>query len=371
MSRFCGEIDTAPILEAASVWRDKCLIQDGSVLSGDALWTIPKLKELEKFFVLNLDEGSGTFIQKLETQLASTSPEAKQLAAEMMWLLLLPASNTHPPRKREIVQTIWQWSERQLPQQAEPLLIDKVLRGIGSAGPGFNTHRWRELVFCINAVLRFKQLSQDERRKLIADSWQFATWLESTPDSGARQFRHMLLFLLFPDDFERMWGRGDRREVAAVFGGLNRQTINAMSPLELDRALRQIRRDLEEKHQRRDLDFYVPPLISQWRQQDVQTPTDGITAEHVRAAIDDIDAQGVSEADASVDHDLLFLGKRYPPQLVFSIAAQHAAGDGDGAEPTAVKAAEDPAALRLLRSLGFEIVPKLLLSELVEAPSKT
>lgn len=98
MSRFCGEIDTAPILEAAAVWRDKCLIQDGSVLSEAALWTTPKLEELEKFFVRNLDEGSGTFIQKLETQLASTSPEAKQLAAEMMWLLLLPASNTQARR---------------------------------------------------------------------------------------------------------------------------------------------------------------------------------------------------------------------------------------------------------------------------------
>jgi len=125
----------------------------------------------------------------------------------------------------------------------------------------------------------------------------------------------MLLFLLFPDDFERIWGRGDRREVAAVFGDLKRQTINAMSPLELDKALRQVRRDLEGKYQRRDLDFYMPPLVSLWGQQDVQAATDGITAEHVRAAIDDIDTQGVLEADVSQDHDLLFLSKGTRPSL--------------------------------------------------------
>ncbi|WP_302175001.1 AAA family ATPase [uncultured Hydrogenophaga sp.] len=351
-------------MEAAAIWRDKCLIQDGSVFSDTALWTISALEDLEKFFVQNLDEGSGTFIQKLEAQLTKTSPAAKQLAAEMLWLLLLSPSNTNPPRKREIVQTIWRWSGEELPSKAEPLLADKVLRGIGSGGPGFNTHRWRELVFCINAVSLFKQLPLEERKRLTADSWQFAKWLETAPDSGARQFRHMLLFLMFPDDFERMWGRADRREVASVFGGLTRQTINSMSPLELDKTLRKVRRDLEEKHKRTDLDFYVPPLLSLWRQQEVQALTEGITAEHVRAAIEDIDSQGVPEGAASSDHDLLFLTKRYPPQLVFSLAAKHAGGDG--LDQTNAAVGDDPATLRLLRSLGFEIVPKLLLQELLQ-----
>lgn len=363
MSRFCGEVDTAPILDAAATWRDKALINDGSVFTDLRLWTVEGLEALERYFVQNLDEGSGSFIEKLRTQLEQTSPEVKQLAAEMQWLLLLAPSNTHAPKKREIIQTIWGWSEEPMPESASAFLTDKVLRGIGSGGPGFNNHRWRELVFCINTILRFKRLDPAERARLAGESWQFAEWLEGIPDAGARQFRHMLLYLLFPDDFERIWGRGDRRAVAVTFAGLSSQSVNAMRPLELDKTLRRLRTELVEKYGTSDLDYYVPPLERLWKQQDFKTSTEGITADHVQQAIAEIDQNGVPADAESTDYDLLYLTKRYPPKLVLSLAAKHAAGQA--LDRSEFKGGEDTAAFRLLRSLGFEIVPKLLLSDLL------
>lgn len=363
MSRYCGEINTTPILDAAVNWRDRALLNDGSVFTDRHLWSTAGLEALEQYFINNPDEGLGSYLEKLQTQLAQTSSEVKQLASEMQWLLLLAASNTLAPRKREIVELVWQWSGEPLPESAGPLLTDEVLRGVGSGGPGYNNHRWRELVFCINTMLLFKRLPVVERQSLVADAWKFAEWLESVPDSSARQFRHMILFLLFPDDFERIWGKGDRRAVASTFSGLSVQSVNGLSPVELDKTLRKIRSELEQKHGTTELDYYVSPLAELWKPQDFKATTEGIKASHVFQAISEIDEAGIPPEAQSTTYDLLHIGKRYPPKLILSIAARYA--NGSEFDRKDFTGGEASPAFRLLRALGFEIVPKEGLKDLL------
>ena len=71
-------------------------------------------------------------------------------------------------------------------------------------------------MFIIKFVGMFKAEPLEKRKELLSDGENFAG-VQSVPDSAARQFRHMLLFLLFPDDFERIFGQGDRRLIARVF----------------------------------------------------------------------------------------------------------------------------------------------------------
>ena len=210
MSRYCGEKNVAPILEAAATWRDRCLLSDGSMFTDKNLWSLEGLLALDRHFVQNPEEGEGNFLDKLLHQVSPTDGAVKQLTAEMMWVILLSPSNILPPRKRETVSTIWNWSNEPLPQGAQRWLTDEVLAGVGSGGPGFNNHRWRELVFLINAVMAFKRLRQMSRSDLVADPWKFGEWLQSIAGAAVRQLRHMLLFLLFPDTFERSFARGDR-----------------------------------------------------------------------------------------------------------------------------------------------------------------
>ena len=111
MSRYCGEVNSAPILRAAEHWRDVALLEDGSVLSDKPLWTQAGIAALNTYFVGNPDPNGRNFIEKLREQLAPTGPEVKQLAAEMMWAMLLCPSNTSAARKREIINAIWRWSD--------------------------------------------------------------------------------------------------------------------------------------------------------------------------------------------------------------------------------------------------------------------
>lgn len=89
MSRFCGEKDITPIINAAEQWKEKCLIKHQSVFDFGEIWTAENIDQLNTFFVENLDYGEGNFLGKLKGQLAPASNNAKILCAEILWLMLL------------------------------------------------------------------------------------------------------------------------------------------------------------------------------------------------------------------------------------------------------------------------------------------
>ena len=309
MARYCGSKNSAPILSAALRWKDACLVRDGSVFSDAYLWRDEHLEALQSHFVDAPDEGEGTFFTKLEGQLAATAPEAKQLAAEMLWVMFLCPSNVTPQRKREGVQTIWGWSGAP-PDALSPWLTEEILDGIGSAGTSFGVHRWRELTFFIRAMKLFKALPDDERSVLLADGWKFAKWSESVPESDTRQLRHMLLFLLFPDSFERIFSGGDRRLIVQNFSGMTRARVRSLSALEIDRELARARAAEQEKLPDKPFN-YESPLQEQWQTEDFDGQTAAVEREHVLAALAEIDEKGVPTDAESTVYDLIHGVKRY------------------------------------------------------------
>lgn len=363
MSRYCAEINTTPILDAAARWRERALLSDTAMFNDSALWTIEGLRAMEHYFVQNPDEGEGKFWEKLRGQLEPTTPAVKQLAAEMTWLMLLCPSNTSAATKAQQISEVWQWSGEPLPDLAAHWVNPEVLHGVGSAGPGYNNHRWRELVYCINFCQAFKQLPDAERHRLLADSWAFASWLETVPDTSARQLRHMVLFLLFPDNFERIFGSRDRKSVARAFGNMSAKEINNMSPVELDRTLHGIRKALEEKYGTKELDYYEQPLNELWQKADLKTANE-ITREHVIQALAEIDREGVPADAESSTYDLIYRVRRYHPKLVLSLANKYAFGEE--LDRSALRGGTDTQAFKILQKLGFHIERKDFVGELLQ-----
>lgn len=197
MARFCGEKETASKFNAAEKWKNKCLLANGSIFSEDAVWSVDNISALNQYFVNNLDEGEGDFFSKLEAQISPTEPEVKQLAAEMMWVMLLCPSNIGPDKKKESVSRIWEWSGKPF-QPSDDLFDNEVLSGIGSAGTSYNTNRWRELVYFVNFAQQFCALPLAEREKLLGDGWVFAEWLQSIPENESRSFDICSYFCCFP-----------------------------------------------------------------------------------------------------------------------------------------------------------------------------
>ena len=266
MSRFCGERDSGPLNEAATVWMKRALFSNGSVFSDAELWTETNVMALEEYFSNNLDTGEGNFFEKLEAQLEPCEPEVKQLAAEMLWLLLLCASNIGAVKKRASIERVWSWSGSELP--ASDLLSDHTLAGVGSAGTSFNTNRWRELAYFIELAKRALKLPLAERESIFSDFVALGRWLSNIPENDKRQFRHMLLYMLHPDQAERIFSRGDRIRIALKFTGKPKRSLVNLTAAEMDQLLLNIRSDQEEEFGTKDLCFYLSPMKELWKDSD-------------------------------------------------------------------------------------------------------
>jgi 5-methylcytosine-specific restriction protein B len=253
---------------AAARWKEECLLGGGSILSDELLWTIPNFEALERYFVNNLEEGEGDFFQKLQSQLAPAPPRAKKLAAEMLWLLyLIVVRGAMAGRtKRAQIRRVWEWSGSPLPD--DHWALGSVLdSGVCHPGMGYHQYRWKEFLFLATAMLDWFRLGDERRRALAEAPWEFAEWVEGREHAAGRQFRHALLHLLFPRQFERIVTTAHKRDVVRAFSlklDLVDEVRYDVIP-DLDRSLSRIRERLEADHPNEEVDFYLPPFAEVWR----------------------------------------------------------------------------------------------------------
>lgn len=253
-------------LEAAREWRDRCWIADGSILSDYALWTSENLAYLDRHFVHNPDESSRGFLEKLHDQLEPTPPGVKQLAAEILWILYLSVSDTSMKgaTKRLQIGQVWEWSNEKLPDS--PMLGKPLEVGFANPGTGFQTNRWREFAFVVELGRDWKKLGGLDRLDLIRNPGKFAAWVDRHPAGINRQFRHMLLYLLYPDQFERVMTSSHKEQILKKLGpryGI--LDVDFRDRTAVDRALHQLRPRLEEHYADAEVvDYYEIPLRGDW-----------------------------------------------------------------------------------------------------------
>jgi len=268
MARKTNKRDLAPVLDAAKHWIDRCLIGDQSLFFDEVLWTEANAAELHKHFVENPDESDLSFLDKLPKQLSAASPGARQLMAEIFWAIRLFPTTPKAPTKRAQFLQVWQLCGRPLSED-HPMLAAAALGGIGSAGTAYLTGPWREIAFLIQALLRLKPLAREERIALFASNEKLSPWLESLVEKGERQFPHILRFFAFPDTIERISSGPEKKKILKGFG---LPFSNSWTALQVDQALLELRRKQEAKHPGLILDFYEPPLDTQWKKS--AAPTD-------------------------------------------------------------------------------------------------
>ena len=179
MARYNPHHDAAPIFAAAAEWRDRCLLADGAILIPDEqVWTSANLAVLRTALVDRPDLGPDTFLVKLRGQLADSNDLVVQLAAELLWVMLLFPSNIGAENKRDTVQEVLSWrSTLTVPENR--LLSDEVLGGLGSAGTAFNARRDRELGYLIDISSDLKGLELSLRRRVLSEPWAFSDFLSS------------------------------------------------------------------------------------------------------------------------------------------------------------------------------------------------
>ena len=285
MSRFNPDHEVEAVYTAAKTWKERCLIADGSVFTDEKLWRTDLLDELDELYIVNENEDKDkNYWVKLKEQIKNKgSLECKQLMAEIHWAIFLFSLGIRTPttksaikidKKRNKIIDVWSWSGEKL-KDDNSMLSDDTLEGIGHPGSGYNRYRWQEISLLIKAVQILKTLSPNERRRHFSDPWQFARWLRGlakTPNlirapkkikAANRQLNHTLPHLLFPDVFERTSTKGDKWKILSHHLKTPEKEVKKWDFNEIDRALLNLRRDLEKKYSK-DIDFYETKPINQW-----------------------------------------------------------------------------------------------------------
>lgn len=252
------EHDTSRIYPVADAFRANCLLHDGSLLfEGSSVWRPDALDQIHKAFVATPDEGDRSFIVKFKDQVGKAGSDVVRLAAEILCVYFLFPSNVGGARKRQVVNEVLGWAGDSLPD-SHPV-SSAFTNGIGSGGQGYNTRRPFEIAFLIDLVIAWKKLPQDRQAAVAVDPWLFQEFVDSIDDAESKQLRHMLLYLLFPDHFERIASGNHKRRIIKAFSGL----VDS-EPDDEDRAILAIRGELEKLLPNQRLDFYWSPLVEAW-----------------------------------------------------------------------------------------------------------
>lgn len=269
------EHDTSKIYQVAEAFRANCLLRDGSLLfDGAFVWRPDVLDRIHKAFVATPDEGDRSFIVKFKDQIGQAGPEVVRLAAEVLCVYFLFPSSVGGARKRQVVNEVLSWAGDTLPESH--LVSLAFSNGIGSGGQGYNTRRPFELAFLIELAIAWKKLRPEQQVEVAADPWLFQKIVDSIEDAESKQLRHMLLYLLFPDQFERIASGNHKRRVIKAFSGLVQ-----MEPEDEDRAILAIRIELEKLLPNEQLDFYWSPLVEAWYD-DSEGAADGVPLEIIQ-----------------------------------------------------------------------------------------
>lgn len=243
------------------------LRSDGSLFTpGAAIWTAEHIADLHTRFVQQPDTGSDSFDEKFKRQLGGeyqtppnpAPPAVYQLAAELLYIHLLPANGINASTKRGIIAQILEWSPAPV---AIPADLDRALEhGVAKASQFFLIGRPKQLWFLLNVYQLWKQLPAEQQTAALADPWRFQALLGQVPIGSAFAQRALLLHIVHPASFEPIMSPEHKRQIAVTFG-------EPGSAEDIDRQLLAIRAKLTPIHGV-GFRFYQPEIAEQWQQSD-------------------------------------------------------------------------------------------------------
>jgi len=258
------EHESDTIFEVVERWRDRCLLDDGSLLGEGRVWTRQALERLHEQFNGNPIVDGRLFEEKLKEQTAGDPSSIRLIAEVLIVHFLFAVGAVNGPRKREVVNEVLSWVGETLEPRS---LVDRALgQGIGNPGQGFNARRDLQVGFVIDFAKRFKALDAVAQRDTLLAADRLSEFMDAS-DEPKREMRHILLHLLLPDDFERIASGSHKASIAKAFAGL----LDASSEdADVDERLRRIRERLHglmpegNTGKAGSIDFYHPPLNGVW-----------------------------------------------------------------------------------------------------------
>ncbi len=220
--------DRENVYAAAEAWVRRALRSDDSLFTpGRPIWTSEWLEELHHRFLDSPDVSDMTFMDKLESQLTGSPPEAYQLMAEVLYVHFIVVSRKDSTGVQAQLQQVLNWSPQ--PVAIPSKLVAGLTPGIANPGQGFHRYKPHQIGFIIEFASQWKQLGPDEHQRLLDDPWAFKDFVMHL-DLRSALFReeyvspriqqNALLHLAHSDTFEPIVSVNHKETIAAHYEGL-------------------------------------------------------------------------------------------------------------------------------------------------------
>src|ERR1043166_9136677 len=355
MARLTG-IPDATFVALRNV-REVALVNYSSLFAPELkLWSLENLRKFHALFVGRFDQGKGSFLAKWQMQLAGADDLIFQLAAELLYAQQFFTSVTGPEMKIGNVRAVLNWCSQ--PPPIPEWAVEGLSYGL-AADQSFNRHRPFHLAWLNEYLIHWQELPEATRVALLNNPWGFAQDVRSIqfPRGAYQPMQEAWLFMIFPDNFENISSRANKKQIRDAFADRLR---NGPSD-NIDFDLQEIRNTLTDEYGQ-GFHFYRSPIVEQWQK---VTAAQQNAEEHLRSQIsrqdilDAIVALDRGEPHAfgpSIFYDLLESGRRYPPKAVVGLAARRALGRPLRSDE--FSGGQESWAFRLLRDRGFQVVEK-------------
>lgn len=252
------------VYQAATIWKEQCLIEDGSLLTHHQIWTKENLLNLKHRLVDTPLYDKRSFDEKLKLQLADAPQPIYQLAMEVlvMYYLFPTSGSVRYETKIRKLKDVAVWG--QLAFNEEDAVVQALQLGIGATGTFYNTAKYDEVLFFIQFALSIKYMSQDERQIVLRSPWELKNLIVQTRQLIGKnvQTQHIISHLLAPDYYEAMASNGHKQRIVEAF-----QHYLKHEEEDLDRQLYDIRQALDEEAVYDPINYYDNmELYQKWNQ---------------------------------------------------------------------------------------------------------
>lgn len=260
-----------PLYDAFHLFQERCLQQDRSLIWPDQpIWAIANLQrwKTQVSDSPNL-EGELNFNKKLEQQLVGAPPILWGLAADLHYVYYLPSANITLATRLRNIGWAAQKSGLTLPPENDPIWAAQK-NGFTRTTQKYH-FRYAQLHLLAAFALRLKE--QGNAVQILTDATQVQSMLdeilEGIPAKGDRAYdlRHAILYLMFPDQYERIISTAHKEKIVGRY-----ITLVSDPHTDVDTRLLQIRQSLAGTQPNgQNFDFYRD-LKQEWNPDEEETP---------------------------------------------------------------------------------------------------
>lgn len=256
---------------------DLCLLQNRSLMWPEKkAWTLENVSNVKKRMVDSPIFGRElSFEEKLHEQMKGASPEEWTIICDTYYVYFLPSTHITLERKQgDILSAAEHGGLPPPPVNAELWEAQKA----GFTRTALKYH-YKYAQFWMILLFAYYVKGQENPQSVINNpqimQYSLDMIIENIPSRTDRAYdmRHAMLYMAFPDWYERIISTRDKQRILAAY----RHRIPEPVPSDLDESIRKIREVLSKEHDKpeRLFDFYED-LKSEWRPK-IGTPKGAVT----------------------------------------------------------------------------------------------